>query len=50
MENEKNKILNKEEIEKADGLYYEEINDKKPENQNQTHNIKKQAMGPNTRR
>jgi hypothetical protein len=50
MNNQKDNFENKEEIEKEDSLYYEEVNSKKPENQNQTHNIKKQAMGPNTRR
>lgn len=48
--NQKNRILNKEEQEKEEMKYYNESLSGKVENQNQTHNSRKESMGPNTNR
>lgn len=53
MENNKKKIDivdSKEELEKMDRKLCDEKNSGKLENQNQTHNVVKEAEGPNTRR
>lgn len=47
MGNDKNEAQNQK---KANEMFNSVTEKNKPENQNQTHNVKKQGLGPNTKR
>lgn len=49
-EKEKSIHMTKEQEEKYEEKLYNEKSSKEVQNQNQTHNVVKEAMGPNTKR